>query len=312
MSSASHDHPDAPLGVATEIADGVFAYIQPDGTWWINNTGFLVGRKRVAAIDTCATERRTRALLETISGITPAPVRTLINTHHHGDHTFGNYLFADATIVAQDRARAAMLAFGSPFDAPFWTPIDWGHIELEPPFLTFADRVTLHVDDLRAQVIHPGVPGHTTNDSVVWIAEHGVLFTGDLVFSGGTPFLMMGSVTGALEAIAFLRGLGARTMVPGHGPVCGPSVLDTVEAYLRFVLDVAIRGRDAGLSPLEAARETDLGEFAELTDSERIVGNLHRAYAELGGLERGGVIDVRAALTEMVEFNGGKPLTCHA
>ncbi len=309
---SGHDHPSAPLGTAVEVADKVFAYIQPDGTWWINNTGFLLGRNRVTAVDACATERRTRAFLDAIRAVTPAPVRTLINTHHHGDHTFGNYLFEDATIVAQDRARDAMLGFGNPFSAPFWTDIEWGNVEIAPPFLTFGDRITHFVDDLRVEVIHPGVPGHTTNDAVVWIPEDGVLFTGDLVFNGGTPFLLMGSPTGALTCLTMIRELEATTLVPGHGPICGPEVLEGIERYISFVLDVARQGLAAGLSPLEAARQTDLGEFADLTDPERIVGNLHRAYAELGGAEPGAVIDMRGALADMVEYNGGKPLTCRA
>src|SRR6185503_10464679 len=88
-----------------EITDGVFAYIQPDGTWWINNTGFLVGPQGVISIDACSTERRTRAYRQAIEAVTPAPVRTLVNTHHHGDHTFGNCLFPGATIVGHERAR---------------------------------------------------------------------------------------------------------------------------------------------------------------------------------------------------------------
>ncbi|HZZ52343.1 MAG TPA: MBL fold metallo-hydrolase [Pseudonocardia sp.] len=306
------DHPEAPLGTATEVAEGVFAYVQPDGTWWINNTGFVVGRNRVTAVDACATERRTRAFLDTIRGVTSAPVRTLINTHHHGDHTYGNYLFEEATIVAHERAREAMLGFGNPFSAPFWTPIQWGDMELVPPFLTFPDRITHYVDDLRIEVIHPGTPGHTTNDSVLWIPEHKVAFTGDLVFNGGTPFLLMGSPAGALECLAMIRELGATTLVPGHGPVCGPEVLDGIEEYIHFVVEQATAGMSAGLTPLEVARDLDLGEFGNLTDPERIVGNLYRAYAELGGAERGTVIDMRAALTDMVAYNGGKPLTCHA
>jgi cyclase len=70
--------------------------------------------------------------------------------------------------------------------------------------------------------------------------------------------------------------------------------------------------RDAGLSPLDAARELDLGPYAGLLDAERIVGNLHRAYAELGGAPRGAPIGVVAALTDMVTYNGGQPLTCYA
>jgi cyclase len=65
------------------------------------------------------------------------------------------------------------------------------------------------------------------------------------------------------------------------------------------------------LSALDLARQTELGRFAELTDSERIVGNLYRAYAELEGTAPGAPIDIRAALGDMVTFNGG-PLRCLA
>lgn len=109
-----------------------------------------------------------------------------------------------------------------------------GDIELEPPFLTYTDRVSLWVDDVRCEVVHPGTPAHTTNDSYVWFPERKVLFSGDLLFNGGTPFVMQGSVHGALTAIEALTRLGAETIVPGHGPVCGPEVIATVTAYLRF------------------------------------------------------------------------------
>ena len=147
----------------------------------------------------------------------------------------------------------------------------------------------------------------------MWIPERSLLFSGDLVFNGGTPFVMMGSVTGSIAALDELRALGAETIVPGHGGVCGPETIDRVQGYLRFVHATAQAGRQAGLSPLETARETDLGEYAELLDPERIVGNLHRAYAELDGLTPGEPIDVvTAVLVEMIDYNGGQPLTCHA
>jgi cyclase len=300
------------LGAVREVSDGVFAYVQPDGSWWINNTGFVVGSKGVAAIDACSTERRTRGLIEAIRGTTAAPVRTLVNTHHHGDHTYGNYLFETATIVAQERCRTEILEAGLPASAPTWTDVDWGGIELAPPFLTYEDKVNLYVDDLKCEVRYVGTPAHTTNDSVVWIPERSTLFCGDLLFEGGTPFLLMGSIAGAVEVLEDLKKLDAQTIVPGHGAVSGPALIDSILGYLAFVQDLARSGRAAGLTPLEAARETDLGEYAELLDSERIVGNLHRAYAELGGAERGARIDVPAAFADMVTYNGGQPLTCHA
>jgi len=297
---------------AREISEGIFAYIQSDGTWWINNTGFLVGSKGVVSVDACSTERRTRAYLDAISRFTAQPVRTLINTHHHGDHTFGNYLFSTATVVAHDNAREAMLAWGPPKAEPFWSPVDWGEIEVAPPFLTFSDEVSLFVDDLRCQVRHVGTPAHTTNDSIVWIPERRVLFSGDLLFNGGTPFLLQGSLSGALVALEQLRLLEAEIIVPGHGEVCGPEVIDTVMGYIRFVQDAARLGHAEGIAPLALARQLDLGEYDHLLDAERIVGNLHRAYAELNGGEPGTRIDAAAALADMVAYNGGQPLTCRA
>jgi len=296
-----------------EVADGVHAYVQPDGTWWINNAGFLIGRRGVVSIDACATERRTRAYLAAIESVTDRPVRTLVNTHHHGDHTFGNYLFRGATVVAHEATRAGVLAWGMPWSAPLWTDVDWGDIELEPPFLTFTDCVTLWVDDLRCDVRHVGTAAHTTNDSIVWIPDRRLLFCGDLLFNGGTPFLVQGSVAGAVKVLEeVVAPLNAVTIVPGHGPVAGPGLVDDVLGYLRFVMATAASGRSAGLTPLETARETDLGPYAELSDPERLVGNLHRAFAELDGAGPGAPIDAIAALTDMVTFNGGRPLTCHA
>jgi cyclase len=297
-----------------EVADGVFAYIQPDGTWWINNTGFLVGPQGVISIDACSTERRTRAYRHAIEAVTAAPVRTLVNTHHHGDHTFGNCLFPGATIVGHERAREEVIAFGPPRELPFWDHGEWGDLTLDPPFLTFTDSVTVHAGDLRAELRHVGTAAHTTNDVIAWLPEQSVLFCGDLVFNGGTPFLLMGSVSGAIEVLEdVVAPLGAATVVPGHGPVfSGDEPIRATLDYLRFVLDVAERGRQAGVSPLDAARDTDLGRFADWPDAERIVGNLYRAYAELGDTPRGGPIDVFAALGDMVAYNGGRPLTCLA
>jgi len=297
-----------------EVSDGIYAYVQPDGTWWINNTGFLAGPQGVISIDTCATERRTRAYAAAIAAVTPAPVRAVVNTHHHGDHTFGNCLFGGAAIVAHERARAEAIAFGPPQPLPFWDGPDWGDLTLDPPFVTFTDEITVHAGDLAAHVRHVGTAAHTTNDSIVWIPERSVLFCGDLIFNGGTPFLLMGSVAGAIDALEqVVAPLGARTTVPGHGPVFGGrGPLDATLAYLRFVLDVAARCQDAGLTPLQAALDTDLGPFAAWPDSERIVGNLHRACAELDGTPRGGPVDIVAALADMVAYNGGAPLTCLA
>src|SRR5579859_800630 len=310
--STSHveSHTSAPP-LVQEVSDGIFAYVQPDGSWFLNNTGFVTGREGVVSIDTTSTERRTRAYLEAVARVTDRPIRTLVNTHHHGDHTHGNCLLPLATIIGHPLCRAEVLSFPFPPPPGIWPQVDWGELHPSPPFVTFDDTLTVWVDDLRLELHYIGTPAHTTNDVVVWIPERSVLFTGDLLFVGGTPFVPMGSVSGSLAALDRVRSFGARTLVPGHGPVTGPEAVDVMTDYLRFVQDTARSARSAGLSPLDAARQTDLGRFADLTDSERIVGNLYRAYAELDGAQPGAPIDVIGALRDMVTFNGG-PLSCMA
>lgn len=295
-----------------EVAEGAFAYVQPDGSWWINNTGFLVGRDHTVAIDTCSTERRTRDLIAAIGGKTDRAIRTVVNTHHHGDHTNGNSLLPQATVIGHARCREEMLRSPIGAASAIFGGIEWGDIALAPPSVTFEDRLDLFVDDRRVELHYIGAPAHTVGDVFAWLPDDSVLFAGDLVFNGGTPFVAMGSVSGSLDAIERLRTFGARTIVPGHGAVCGPEALDAVAGYLTFVRDLAADANASGATPLEAARGADLGGYSDLLDSERIVGNLHRAYAELRGGQPGEPLDLARVFGDMIAFNGGKPLRCFA
>ncbi|MCY0938690.1 MBL fold metallo-hydrolase [Streptomyces sp. H34-S4] len=292
-------------------APGVYAYVQPDGGWCLNNAGFLTGGGRTLLVDTAATERRALALRAAVLSVGAPLPRTVVNTHHHGDHTYGNCAFApQALIVGHDNARSEQLAAGRQLEL-IWPATDFGALDITAPDLTYGDRLTLHVGETEAQVVHPGV-AHTTGDSIVWLPEQRIVFTGDLVFAEGTPFLAMGSLAGSLRALELLRSLGAETVVPGHGPLTDPGAYEATERYLRYVAELAREGRAKGLTPLETARQADLGEFAGWRESERLVANLHRAYAELAGEPEGVPLDILAVLRDMTVMNGGTPILCHA
>ncbi|MFI2030050.1 MBL fold metallo-hydrolase [Streptomyces buecherae] len=296
---------------SVQLAAGVHAYVQPDGGWCLNNAGYVSDGRSTVMVDTAATERRARALRETVLASGAPLPRVLVNTHHHGDHTYGNWVFLpEATTVGHAACRAETLANGRQLHA-IWPEVDFGTIEIAPPTLTYTDSLTLYVGEIEVRLHHPGV-AHTRGDTIVWLPEQRVVYTGDLVFHGGTPFVLMGSLAGSLAAVERLRALGAETVVPGHGPITGPEVYDTVERYLRYVAELAERGHKEGRTPLEVARAADLGEFAALRESERLVANLHRAYAELEGLPPGAPLDVAAAFAEMAVLNGGRPVACHA
>jgi cyclase len=76
-----------------EVVPGVYAWVQPDGTWWVNNAGAVADDGEVFVVDTCATEMRTGRFLAAVDAACAGkPIRMAVNTHQHGDHTYGNSL----------------------------------------------------------------------------------------------------------------------------------------------------------------------------------------------------------------------------
>jgi cyclase len=287
--------------------------VQPPGGWCVNNAGVLRGPDGLVVVDTVATRSRAREFRATVEGLGLGPVRFIVNTHHHGDHIFGNCEFAPpATVIAHDAARDEIEKAGLGLQQ-LWPGVDWGEISLVPPALTFSERLEMSLGAQTAKLIFVG-PAHTTNDIVVWLPAERVLFSGDVAMNGVTPYVLMGSVRGSLRALTRLRDLGPRTVVSGHGEVAGPEVIDDTEEYLRWVLDLAEEATEEGVTPLEACRRASLGRFEKLLDPERIVGNLHRACLELANpdLSLGAEADVLGSFREMVDFNGGCLPQCDA
>lgn len=294
------------------IADGVHAWIQPDGSWWVNNAGAIAGPDGVVLIDTCATRRRTERFLAAVAAVTgDSPIRVAVNTHLHGDHTYGNAVLSESTVlVGHEKTREGLLADVILSSAlPIWSPApDWGVTRVRPPTVVLRDELTLFTGSRRIELRHPGYPAHTPGDVVAWLPEERVLFAGDLLFHRVTPLIMMGSVLGAMRSLGWIAEFGAEVVVPGHGAVITraelPDMLAGVDRYYRLVADTAKHGIADGKTPLQAA-DRDLGEFADWPDPERIVLNLHRAYADATGTP----FDLLAAMSDAVTWHGG-PLHC--
>ncbi|OLT12436.1 MBL fold metallo-hydrolase [Pseudonocardia sp. CNS-139] len=294
-----------------ELADGVYAYVQEPGGWCVSNAGIVTGGGGAAVIDTLATEARAAMLRDTVDELCAAPRRVVVNTHHHGDHVFGNHLFGPhATIVAHEEAPAELRDTGLALTG-LWPDVAWGDVRVTLPTVTFRDRMAVDVGGRRIELIGMA-PAHTTNDVVAWLPDERVLFAGDVVLSGSTPFTLMGSIRGTLVAVERLRQLEPRTIVCGHGPVTGPDVLDRTVEYLRWIQALADAGVRRGATPLEVARDADPDLFGHLLDPERLVGNVHRAYAEIAGGPLARPLDVVAIFGEMVELNDGRLPTCLA
>jgi cyclase len=288
-----------------QLADGVHAYLQLPGHWGVNNVGIVHDGDSVLLVDTMQNPARTKLMRAAVAELTSAPVRVIVNTHHHGDHTFGNFLFPGAAVLGHRQCRAEMLARGLD-SAVFPDQADrLNEVRVEPPTIVFDDRLDAVVGDVTCELRHLGGAAHTNNDVIVHVADRGVVFAGDLAFHGSTPFALAGSVLGSIRVSDELARIDADVVVPGHGPTTTPAIFNTVADYYRLVEASAADAIEHGILALEAARRTDLGVFASWLAPERLVANIAVAMAELAPEH---ALDIGRAVRDMIEFNGGRPL----
>jgi len=202
------------------------------------NIGLIVTDKHAVLIDD-QFERIAPGLLAAIKTVTDKPIKYLVNTHFHGDHTGANVVLAKqvTAIVAHTNVRARMKTEQTKLE-----PAKRGGL----PELALGDedpriraRLNIHLDDTEIHLLHLA-PGHTDGDVIVGIPAAKVIHMGDTLFMGMLPFIDTdggGSFDGLVAQIASVASWlpdGAR-IIPGHGPICGKPALLRYRAFLQAV-----------------------------------------------------------------------------
>jgi glyoxylase-like metal-dependent hydrolase (beta-lactamase superfamily II) len=274
------------------VGDGLYAYLQPDGSWGWSNAGLIVGDGASLLVDTLFDLQLTAAMLESRPA-TEAPVTTVVNTHANGDHCYGNQLVQGAEIVASQAAAEEMGEVPAALlqglnEAPgevgelfrsFFGAFDFTGIEPTPPTRTFSGRLDLDVAGKPVELVEVG-PAHTRGDVLVFSPTDRAVFTGDILFIGGTPIVWAGPIANWIAACDLILGSDVEVVVPGHGPVTDKAGVADVRDYLAFV-DAGARARhDAGLDAWEAARDlaAQLGEFRSWGEMGRLAVNVETVY----------------------------------
>jgi glyoxylase-like metal-dependent hydrolase (beta-lactamase superfamily II) len=304
-----------------ELGNRCFAWLQPDGGWGWSNAGLVCDGGESLLVDTLFDLRLTREMLEAMRRAAPEASRigTLVNTHANGDHCYGNSLVAGARIVASRASaeemdelppesmaalmkNAAALGPGGAFLARCFAPFDFEGIGHTPPTETFSGELRLRVGAKDVVLLEVG-PAHTKGDVLVWVPGDGVVFTGDILFIDGTPIMWAGPVGNWIAACERIAALGARVVVPGHGPITDTRGALRVRDYLVFVRDEARKRFDAGLSPADAARDIALGDYGAWGDAERIAVNVHTLYREwsAGALGRANALELFGLMAELAQ-----------
>ncbi len=286
-----------------ELGNGLFAWVQGDGSWGWSNSGLIAGDDdRVLMVDTLFTGRLTQDMLDAYRKAVPAAdvIDVLVNTHSNGDHTYGNHLVKGARIIGSTACLEEMEerpasrvhevikdpakfgAYGQFFTETMGSRFDFSDIGHLPPSETFNGTMSLDVGGRRVELTELG-PAHTRGDIVVHVPDARTVYTGDLVFHGGHPIIWAGPIGNWIAACDFILGLDVDTVVPGHGAVCGKDAVRGLRDYLVQVRDQATAAYMAGLTWDEAAYEVGYAEFDSWLDRERVVANVANVYKELSG-----------------------------
>lgn len=297
-----------------ELGDGCFAWLEPDGSWGWSNAGLIAGEGASLLVDTLFDVPLTRNMLEGMTTVTGTkPIQTVVNTHANGDHWYGNQLLSGREIIASSAASTEMpevlpdrleglrqLPGGvGDFAREIFGPFDWTNFEATYPNRTFDGRLDVNVGGVDIQLIEVG-PAHTAGDSIAYVPSAKTVFTGDILFIGGTPIIWAGPLSNWVAACDLMLDLDVDTVVPGHGPVTDRSGIIQVRDYLTFV-DREARDRfEAGMGPDEAAADIDLGNFGEWNETSRLIQNVLSVYYELDPeLPRRDVLDIFKSMATM-------------
>lgn len=238
----------------TEHGDGVFAKRYQS----INLTiGLVVTDSGLVVVDTRAHHEQGRELAADIRSLTRKPVRWVVNTHHHWDHTFGNAVFADAAIWGHRRCAAALAERGEDMKeqvkamAPDHAAV-LDDVIIAPPTHLVDDSTTVSFGGRRLELSHVG-RGHTDNDIIIRVVDEEVIFAGDLIEEGAPPAFGDAFPLEWPDTLGRLSEIVAGPVVPGHGATVGHTFVSEQREELAAIAASAVDRHAQGMTPAEAA-----------------------------------------------------------
>jgi cyclase len=286
----------APAFTFNKITEGVYHAVGTGSIVVMSNATIVEGDRDVLVVDSHVTPGGAWALQEELKAITPKPIRWVVNSHYHFDHSHGNQIYGpEVQIIGHDFTRAQMVA-GKSQDSPareFFVggipntiktlegrlataadakakaqieealAVQRNHLEgvnavkPTPPTMTLSQSMTLHLGAREVRLLFLG-RGHTAGDVVVYLPKERIVATGDLLVNG-TSYMGDAFFTEWINTIEALKGVDFETVLPGHGrSFTGKTQLDHWQAYMRDFWAQAQKFHKAGTLWEEAAKQVDL------------------------------------------------------
>jgi glyoxylase-like metal-dependent hydrolase (beta-lactamase superfamily II) len=299
-----------PAFTFNKIAEGVYHAVGTGSLVVMSNAAVIEGDRDVLVVDSHVSPGGAWALREELKTVTAKPIRYVVNSHFHFDHSHGNQIYGpEVQIIGHEFAREMILAgksqdsrareffvgavpgqiadarkrLASTTEAAEKTKLETqvavlqNHLEgtnavrPTPPNVTLNDRLTLHLGSREVRILFMG-RGHTGGDVIVFLPKERLIATGDLIVEG-TSYAGDAYIPEWIDTLERVKGLPFDTVLPGHGAAFkGKAKFDHFQAYLRLLYSESKRMHDAGVPMEQAAKTIDLRSQAVNYPAIRTVG----------------------------------------
>jgi cyclase len=270
-----------------KIKEGIYVYV---GTNLNSNCGIVLTQEGVVLIDSGHNPTDSRAIFEAVKKLTPLPVRFLLDTEPHNDHTTGHFVFSPpATVIAHEGATASMKQGYSPernqklmAQSPEMRAAFEG-FRLVLPHIEYRDKMTLNVGERTFELFYlKGV--HSEADTAVWLPKERVLFSASGIvvnqFNILRPFVTIPDI---LAAAKMMKGLNPEVVIPGHGIPGTVKIFEDTEKYYALLVERVGKMVKDGKSLDDIKKELKMPEYDHWATKERFPTNVEAAYKVVKG-----------------------------
>lgn len=275
---------NAALPELVKLADGVYGFIGKEGA---TNSGFIVTNEGVVVIDTQGPKDLSILLKKKIQEVTDKPVIYVVNTHYHGDHTFGNQYFREAReIISHENTKKNLIEKDKQHREQFKKFFGDNALEgfeLTLPTKTFKDTLTLQAGGKTIELAYLG-RGHTDGDIIVYLPIERIMFGGDLFYKDRLSWLGDAYAIEWIETLDKLKHFDAVIHVPGHGDIGN---IDMLQNFQQYLVDLQLEVKkyiEKGKTLDEMKKEIDLPKYKNwLKYKEWLPANVEKVYKEITG-----------------------------
>ena len=226
----------------TKITGNIYAYMgtedySPDNSFGANS-GVVIGQNAVLVVDTQISSKRAQALIAEIKKVTDKPIRYVLNTHWHVDHSFGNADFQaqGATVISHVQANAKMKVWSEKILAKGWSKVSKEEArgtKVVYPEVLFTKNMQIDLGGVTVDLVY-FAHSHTVGSVYAYVADEKVLFAGDMLFNDYYANMSGADVDGWVKTINHVSTLDLATVVPGHGALSGKKELTQMRSYIEL------------------------------------------------------------------------------